>query len=109
VGQWPPKVCNYYNITTRGVARAHTGDRRKPFKRQLRLRSGPWPLFDFSRFSNTHTLKPEMVTFLMSIFLQILHIDCLKHKEQFFFLDQLQNPKESQVINSGINSNLNLP
>jgi hypothetical protein len=35
------------------TVRARTGDRHRPFKRQLRLTSGPWPLFDFSRFSNT--------------------------------------------------------
>jgi hypothetical protein len=39
-------------------------------------------LFYFSRFSNTQILKFEMVTFLMSKFLQILQVDCLKHKEQ---------------------------
>jgi hypothetical protein len=27
------------------VSRARTGDRRKPFKRQLRLTSGHWPFF----------------------------------------------------------------
>jgi hypothetical protein len=49
--------------------------------------------FDFSRFSNMQTLKSEMVTFLTSKFIQILQVDCLKHKEQLFFLDQPQNPK----------------
>jgi hypothetical protein len=45
-----------------------TGDWRKPFKWQLWLTSGPWPLSCFLRFSNTQTLKSEMVTFLMSKF-----------------------------------------
>jgi hypothetical protein len=69
---------------------------------------GPDLFLIFSRFSNTQTLKFEMMTFMMSKFLLILQVDFLKHKEQLFFLDQLQNPKGLQVINSGINSNLNL-
>jgi hypothetical protein len=68
-----------------------------------------YPLPDFWRFSNTQILKSEMVTFLMSKFLEILQVDFLKHREWLFFLDKLQNPKGLQVINSGINSNLNLP
>jgi hypothetical protein len=32
----------------------------------------------------------------------------LEH-EELYFLDQVQNPRGLQVINSGINSNLNLP
>jgi hypothetical protein len=38
-----------------------------------------------------------------------LQVNCLKHKEQLFLLGQLQNPKGLKVINSGINSNLNVP
>jgi hypothetical protein len=56
------------------VSRTRMGDWRKPFKRQLRLTSGHWLLFDFSRFLNTQTLKSEMVTFLVSKFLQLLHV-----------------------------------
>jgi hypothetical protein len=66
-------------------------------------------LFYFSRFSNTQTLKSEMVTFLMYEIHQILYVYFLKHMEQLFFPDQLQNPKGLKVINSGINSNLNVP
>jgi hypothetical protein len=39
-----------------------------PFKRCLRLTSGPLHFFDSSRFSNTHTLIFELVTFLMPKF-----------------------------------------
>jgi hypothetical protein len=35
--------------------------------------------------------------------------DSLKHKEQLSFLTQLKIPSGLQVINSGTNSNLNLP
>jgi hypothetical protein len=70
---------------------------------------GPGLFFDFSRFSNTQILKSEMVTLMMSKFLQILQVDCLGHKEQLLFVEQLQNTKVLHVINSGINSNLNIP
>jgi hypothetical protein len=40
---------------------------------------------------------------------QILLVDSMKHKEQLYFLAQLQIPLGFQVINSGTNSNLNLP
>jgi hypothetical protein len=53
-------------------------------------------------------LDDELVTCLMYKFRQILQVDRLEHKEQLYFLDQVQNPKGLQVINSGINSNLNL-
>jgi hypothetical protein len=108
-GWWLPTAGAYRRVTTHGVTRACTGDRRKPFKWQLWLTSGPWPLFDFSTFSNTQTLKSKMVTFQMSKFLQILQVDCLKHKKQLCSLDRLQNRKGLHVINFGINSNLNLP
>jgi hypothetical protein len=49
------------------------------------------------------------VTLLMSKFHQILQVKRLEHKEQLHVLYQAQNPKGLQVINSGINSNLNLP
>jgi hypothetical protein len=45
----------------------------------------------------------------MSTIYQILPVNSLEHKEQLYFLDQLQNPTELQVINSGTNSNLNFP
>jgi hypothetical protein len=47
--------------------------------------------------------------FLMSKFLQIFQVSFLEYKEQLFLLDKLQNHEGLQVINSGINSNLNLP
>jgi hypothetical protein len=40
---------------------------------------------------------------------QILQVDRMKYREQLYFLDQLQNPTQLQVINSGTNSNLTLP
>jgi hypothetical protein len=64
--------------------------------------------FYLLRFSNTHTLIFELVTFLMSKFRQIFHMDSWKHKEQLSFLPQLQIPKGLQVIIFRINSNLNL-
>jgi hypothetical protein len=80
-------VCGYHCVTAHGVTRARTDDRREPFKLQLRLTSWPWPLFDFSRFSNTQTLKSKMLSFLMTKFLQLLQVDWLKDKEQLLFLD----------------------
>jgi hypothetical protein len=41
---------------------------REPFKRHLRLTSGPRPFSDFLRFSNTQILIFKLVTFLMSKF-----------------------------------------
>jgi hypothetical protein len=82
---------------------------RVPFMGRLRLTSGPQHFFDLSRFSNTHALIFELVTFLMSNFRQILQVNILEQKEQLHFLYQAQNPKGLHVINSGINSNLNLP
>jgi hypothetical protein len=55
--------------------------------------AGPVIFLIFSRFSNTHNLIFQLVIFLMSKFLQIFQVDCLRHKEQLLFLDQLQNPK----------------
>jgi hypothetical protein len=74
-----------------------------------RWQAGPATFLIFSRFSNTQTLKSKMVTFLMSKFLQNFQVNCVGHKEQLLFLKQRQTPKGLQVINSGINSNLNLP
>jgi hypothetical protein len=79
-------ACGYHHVTARGVAHVRMGDRRKPFKWQLGLTSGPWPLFYFSRFLNTQTFKSEMVNFPMSKLLHILQVNCLKHKEQLFFV-----------------------
>jgi hypothetical protein len=53
--------------------------------------------FSFSRFSHTQTLKSKMVIFLLSKFLKILQVDCLKHGEQLFFLDDLQNSKDCKL------------
>jgi predicted transcriptional regulator len=44
----------------------------------------------------------------MSKIPQILQVDILKHREKLYLLDQLQNTTVLQVINSEINSNLNL-
>jgi hypothetical protein len=91
------------------LSRVREASNRAPLKRRLRLTSGPQHFFDLLRYSNTHTLIFELVTFLMSKFHQILQVDSLEHKEQLHFLDPIQNPKGLQVINSGINSNLNFP
>jgi hypothetical protein len=77
------------------------GSARAPFKWPLRLTGGPQHFFYLSRFSNTHNLIFEFVTFLMSKIHQMLHEDSWEHKEQLFFLAQLQIPKVLQVINSG--------
>jgi hypothetical protein len=70
---------------------------------------GPDPFFDFFKIFKHPNLIFELVTFLMSKFHQILQVDILEHRLQLYFLDQLQNPKGLQVINSGINSKFNLP
>jgi hypothetical protein len=57
---------------TEQLARTHEASDRAPFKWRLRLTSGPRHFFDLSRFSNTHILIFELVTFLMSKFCQIL-------------------------------------
>jgi hypothetical protein len=62
---------------------------RAPFKRCLRLTSGPRPFSDFLRFSNTHNLMFKLVTFLMSRFSQNLQVNRLEHKDQLYFMDQL--------------------
>jgi hypothetical protein len=82
---------------------------RAPFKQRLRLTSGSRPFSNFLRFLNTQILIFELVTFLTSKFCQILQVGSLEHKEQLYCLDQLQNAKGLKVMNSGINSNLNLP
>jgi hypothetical protein len=45
----------------------------------------------------------------MSKFRQIFHRDIWKYREQLSVLTQLQIRKGVQVINFGINSNLNIP
>jgi hypothetical protein len=80
-----------------------------PFMQRLRLTSGPQHFFDLPRFSNTHTLIFELVTFLKSKFHQILQVNRLEQMEQLHFLYQVQNPKGLHVIYYGISSNLNLP
>jgi hypothetical protein len=50
---------------------------------------GPDLFLIFFKIFNTQTLKFEIVIFLMSKFIQILQVNCLKHKEQLLFLDQL--------------------
>jgi hypothetical protein len=85
------------------------GDRRHPFKRPLRLTSGPDSISYFQSFLIAQTLKFELVSFLMSKIHQLLQVDSLKHKEKVYILYQLRNLTGLQVINSGTNSNLNLP
>jgi hypothetical protein len=58
MGRWPPTACGYRRITACGVAHARTGDRRKPFKRQLRLTSGPWRFSEI--FKIFHLLNFEI-------------------------------------------------
>jgi hypothetical protein len=50
------------------LAYACEANDRAPFKWRRRLTSGPLHLFDLSRFSNTHILIFELVTFLVSKF-----------------------------------------
>jgi hypothetical protein len=50
---------------------AHEASDRAPFKRRLRLTSGPGPFSHFLRFSNTQRLIFKLVTFLMSKYHQI--------------------------------------
>jgi hypothetical protein len=90
------------------LSRTRDASVRAPFKRRLRLTSGP-SNFLFKRFSNTHNLIFEMVTFLMSQFHQIFHSDIWKYKEQLSFFTEIKILKGLEVINFGINSNLNLP
>jgi hypothetical protein len=64
----------------------------------------------FKFFSKSaQILKFKMMVFPMSKIHLSVQVDSLKHKEVLYFLDQLQNPKGLKVINSGTNSNLNLP
>jgi hypothetical protein len=78
--------------------RAHEANGRMPFKRRLRLTSGPRHFFDLSRFSILQTLKFKIVTFPMSKLHQFFHRDSWKHREQLSFLAQLQIPRGLQVI-----------
>jgi hypothetical protein len=80
------------------LACAREASDRAPFKRCLRLTSGPRHFFDL-----------WIGDFLISKFHQILQANRLEHSEQLHFLYQVQNPKGLKVINSGINSNLNVP
>jgi hypothetical protein len=91
------------------VSRAHMSYRRELFKQLPRLTSGPRLFSDFSRFSIFQIFKSKSVTFPLSKLRQYLQVDRLKHKEQLFFLSQLQIPLGFQVTISGTNSNLNLP
>jgi hypothetical protein len=90
------------------LSRARDASVRAPFKRRVRLTSGPRH-FLFIKIFKDHILIFELVTFLISKFCQIFHRDIWKHKEELSFWAQLQIPKVLQVINLGINSNLNLP
>jgi hypothetical protein len=109
VEQRRPVVYGHHHVTTRGVARVRWRPARA-VKWQLQLTSGPRLLFhNFKDFLITQTLKYELVTFPLSKILQIMPVDSLKYKEQLYFLDQLKNPSGLHVINSGTNSNLNLP
>jgi hypothetical protein len=82
-----------WRAVTEQLLRTREANDRAPFKRRLRLTSGPGPNSYFPRFSNTRYLKLELGTFLMSKVCQILQVDRWGPKEQLFFFDQLQNPK----------------
>jgi hypothetical protein len=43
-------VTGHHRITARGVAHVHTGDRREPFKRPMRLTSAPSAFLIFQDF-----------------------------------------------------------
>jgi hypothetical protein len=73
------------------------------------LVSGRCHFFDFFKIFHIQILKFKIVTFPMSKIHQLLHRDSWKHMEQLSLLAEHQIPKGLQVINSGINSNLNLP
>jgi hypothetical protein len=102
-------VYGHRRVTARGVTRGRMGDRREPFKRLLRLTSGPRLFSDFSRFSIFQTLKSISVTFPMSKIHQILYRDRWKDKEELSFLAQLQIPSGFEGTIYGTNSNLNIP
>jgi hypothetical protein len=91
------------------VSCAHAGDWCELSKRPLRLTSGPGSILYFQSFSIIQTLKFKLVPFLMSKIGQILQVDGLTHREELYFLDQLQNLIGLQVINFGTNSNLHVP
>jgi hypothetical protein len=57
-------TCGYRHITTRGVARARTGDGRKPFKRPLRLTSGPWRFSEFFMIFHHPKFEIQNIDFL---------------------------------------------
>jgi hypothetical protein len=67
------------------------------FKRWVRMTGRPSPLFKFLRFLIFQTLKSKMVSLLLSKIHQTLHRDSLKHKEQIYFLSQLQIPSGLQI------------
>jgi hypothetical protein len=82
---------------------------RAPFKRPLSLTGGPSVFIYLSRFSSTHILIFDLLTFLMSKIHKMFHKDRGKHNEQLPFLAQLQIPKGLQVINSVTKSKLKIP
>jgi hypothetical protein len=65
------------------------------------LARGPYLIELFSK--SARTLKFKMKVFVMSNNTKILQVDSLKHREQVYFLDQLQNPSGFQVTNSRTN------
>jgi hypothetical protein len=60
-------------------------------------------------FEINRNLKFNMTILPMSKSTQIFEVYSMKQKEQLYLLDQLQIPSGLYVINSGTNSNLNLP
>jgi hypothetical protein len=78
-------------------------------RRRVADKWGPASI-QFSRdFQTSEFLKFKTVTFPMSKIHHIFQEESLKHKEQLSFLAPLQIPSVLQVINSGINSILNIP
>jgi hypothetical protein len=71
------------------------------------LACGPYLFKLFSK--PAQILKFKTKVFPMSKNTQILQVNNLKHEEQLYFLDQLQNSSELHVTNSGTNLNLNPP
>jgi hypothetical protein len=90
-----------YRVTMHSVAHARD--------RHGQLTSGACPYFIISRIFNHLNFEIPIGGLPYSTIYQILPVNSLEHKEQLYFLDQLQNPTELQVINSGTNSNLNFP
>jgi hypothetical protein len=80
-----------------------------PVKQHVQLTSGPHPYFIISRVFNHPNIEIRIGDLPLSKTRQILLVHSLKHEEKLYFLDQLKSPTGLHVINSGTNSNLNLP